>query len=80
LWSPFGLLEELLTDDPWRLLLSCIMLNQTTRSQVDPVLVEFLKKFPNAQSVLGANLEEIAAIVSPLGLQEKRPRAIIRFS
>lgn len=32
--SPFGLIEELLTDDPWKLLLGCIMLNQTTRSQV----------------------------------------------
>lgn len=32
--SPFGLIEELLTDDPWKVLLGCIMLNQTTRSQV----------------------------------------------
>lgn len=32
--SPFGLIEELLTDDPWKLLIGCIMLNQTTRSQV----------------------------------------------
>lgn len=32
--SPFGIIEELLTDDPWKLLLVCIMLNQTTRSQV----------------------------------------------
>ncbi len=32
--SPFGLIEEILTNDPWRLLIGCIMLNQTTRSQV----------------------------------------------
>lgn len=32
--SPFGLIEELLMDDSWKLLLGCIMLNQTTRSQV----------------------------------------------
>lgn len=31
--SPFGLIEELLSDDPWKMLLGCIMLNQTTRSQ-----------------------------------------------
>lgn len=29
--SPFGLLEELFWDRPWALLLSCILLNQTTR-------------------------------------------------
>ncbi|CAM9151242.1 unnamed protein product [Discosporangium mesarthrocarpum] len=79
-YSPFGLIEEMLTDDPWRLLLSCIMLNQTTRSQVDPVLVKFLARFPDAPSVLKGSLDEVAAIVAPLGLQEKRPRAIIRFS
>lgn len=32
--SPFGLIEEILADDPWKLLIGCIMLNQTTRSQV----------------------------------------------
>ena len=32
--SPFGLLEELLWDRPWALLLSCILLNQTSRPQV----------------------------------------------
>lgn len=32
--SPFGLIEELLCDDPWKILLGCIMLNQTRRSQV----------------------------------------------
>ena len=36
--SPYGLLEELLWDRPWRLLLCCILLNQTSRAQVDPVL------------------------------------------
>jgi len=32
--SPYGLLEELLWDRPWALLLACILLNQTTRRQV----------------------------------------------
>ena len=38
--SPYGLLEELLWDRPWRLLLCCILLNQTCRAQVDPVLAD----------------------------------------
>jgi hypothetical protein len=38
--SPYGLLEELLWDRPWRLLLCCILLNQTSRAQVDPVLAD----------------------------------------
>ncbi|CAM9459280.1 unnamed protein product, partial [Hapterophycus canaliculatus] len=78
--SPFGLIEELLTDDPWKLLIGCIMLNQTTRSQMDPVLVRFLEKFPSAEVAAAATIEEMTHVVAPLGLQERRPIAIIRFS
>lgn len=78
--SPFGLIEELLTDDPWKLLVGCIMLNQTTRSQMDPVLHVFLEKFPTAAVAAAASVEEITQVVAPLGLQERRPVAIIRFS
>ncbi|CAN0001000.1 unnamed protein product [Ectocarpus sp. 12 AP-2014] len=78
--SPFGLIEELLTDDPWKLLIGCIMLNQTTRSQMDPVLVRFLEKFPTADVAAAASVDEMTRVVAPLGLQERRPIAIIRFS
>ncbi|CAM9151368.1 unnamed protein product, partial [Scytosiphon promiscuus] len=78
--SPFGLIEELLTDDPWKLLIGCIMLNQTTRSQMDPVLVRFLEKFPSAEVAAAATIDEMTQVVAPLGLQERRPVAIIRFS
>lgn len=125
--SPFGLIEELLADDPWKLLIGCIMLNQTTRSQVssrqlgfanepsgtrllrkndeaarnhavdftsfipfplpsrsrpkmDRVLWEFLERFPAAEDAAAASVEEITQVVAPLGLQERRPVAIIRFS
>jgi methyl-CpG-binding domain protein 4 len=32
--SPFGLLEEELWQQPWRLLLGCLLLNKTTSKQV----------------------------------------------
>ena len=32
--SPFGLIEEELYDDPWRLLLACLLLNKTSGRQV----------------------------------------------
>eukprot|EP00752_Nemacystus_decipiens_P003106 g2877.t1 len=78
--SPFGLIEELLADDPWKLLIGCIMLNQTTRSQMDKVLSEFLERFPSAKDAAAASVEEITQVVAPLGLQERRPVAIVRFS
>ena len=50
------LLEELLWDRPWALLLSCILLNQTTRRRVDPVLCRLLREWPDAAAAAAARL------------------------
>jgi len=78
--SPFGLLEELFHDDPWRLLLSTILLNRTTRAQVDVVLHKFLLKWPTATAVINASWEEIRDIIRSLGICHRRAKALIRFS
>ena len=78
--SPFGLLEELFRDNPWRLLLSTIMLNRTTRVQVDVVLYKFLALWPDATSMSSANEMDVATVIRPLGMSHKRARGIIRFS
>lgn len=78
--SPFGLLEELFRDNPWRLLLSTIMLNRTTRAQVDVALYKFLTIWPDATSASSANEMDIATVIHPLGMRHKRARGIIRFS
>jgi hypothetical protein len=80
LYSPLGLLEELFLDDPWKLLVSTICLNVTTRSQVDAVLHRFLQKWPDAASTRKADWEEISKVVTPLGLGIKRAKGLIRFS
>ncbi|KAG5185444.1 DNA glycosylase, partial [Tribonema minus] len=78
--SPFGLLEELLWYDPWRLLMACIMLNQTSRRQVDPVLAQFLDTHPTPESAAKADPTALAPMLKPLGLNKKRPVAVVRFS
>jgi hypothetical protein len=83
--SPFGLLEELFMDDPWRLLLSTILLNRTTRRQVDHVMHEFLLQWPDCLSVLndiGSNDDassRMAAVLQPLGMNLRRTAGILRF-
>lgn len=47
---------------------------------MDPVLVRFLEKFPTAAATAAASIDEVARVAGPLGLQERRPVAIIRFS
>ena len=78
--SPFGLLEELLWDRPWALLLCCILLNQTTRVQVDPVLCRLLRRAPDAAALAVADASELEAILRPLGLHRRRAQTLLSFS
>lgn len=83
--SPFGLLEEILWQDEWKLLVSCMMLNCTTRLQVDRVLWRLFLLAPTAADAirLGEShegLESIERIIAPLGLHRKRANAFIKLS
>lgn len=76
--SPFGLLEELWAHDdqpPWRLLVTCLLLNQTRRRCVDAVAAELFRAFPTAQSLVDADdgvEARLAALLHPVGMQRKR--------
>lgn len=82
--SPFGLLEELFVDDPWKLLVSCIFLNRTSREQADPALHSFLTRWPTLSTFLGtplATLEsDLQKLLRPLGMHKRRTASLIAFS
>ena len=80
--SPYGLIEELFADHPWKLLVCCLLLNLTTRKQLDPVLYHFFETFPTPESLLGCenNQNKILRIIAPLGLQSRRTQTLLRFS
>ena len=78
--SPLGLIEELFSYDPWRLLLSTIFLNRTTRVQVDHILFAFLNRWDSPQKVLKATTDEIVEVIRPLGICYRRADGIKRFS
>jgi methyl-CpG-binding domain protein 4 len=65
----------------WEHMVGVIMLNQTGRKPVKYVLPKFLKKFPNAKSLLNSTPEEVIDIIKPLGMyniREKRLRGMSR--
>jgi endonuclease III len=83
--SPFGLLEEILWRDDWKVLTACMMLNCTTRLQVDRVLWELFTLAPTAEDAvkLGESEKGIALIencLATIGLHRKRARAFVRLS
>ena len=78
--SPFGLLEELFVCDPWRLLLSAILLNRTRRAQVDVVLYRFLQRWPSCNLAASADTDEVSRLLAPLGMHRRRAKTIVQFS
>ncbi|AEJ41498.1 A/G-specific adenine glycosylase [Sulfobacillus acidophilus TPY] len=55
------------TRDPYHILVSEIMLHQTTVTTVEPVYREFLARFPTIQALAQASLADVKAITDPLG-------------
>jgi len=73
------LLQEHYASDPWKMLVCCILLNQTSRKQVDGVLDELFGAYPNAGHMASATpvLEEY---IQPLGLWRRRAQTLPQFS
>ena len=86
--SPFGLLEELFSEDPWRVLICTIFLNKTQRKQgIDAIIFRLLKRWPTAESVVKdadddeeAVREYIFSLVRPTGLGRTKANAFVLLS
>lgn len=88
--SPFGLLEELYAHDasPWRLLASCILLNQTRRRIcLDAVATQLFRRFPTPLALkVAASRNEIdvlallTTLLRPLGMHRKRAKTLIALA
>src|SRR5437879_12907951 len=68
------------TDDPYHILVSEIMLQQTQVDRVVPKYVEWLEKYPTMTAVAGAPDAEVRATWYPLGynIRPKRLQSIAR--
>lgn len=74
------MIQEIYKNDPWKMLMCCIFLNQTTRDQVDKIRIDFFEKYPDPKSIMNADPNEISEIIKPLGFKNKRTLTLINFS
>lgn len=56
------------TSDPYKVLVSEMLLRRTKRDQVAAIYHEFFEKFPDPYAIMNSSPEEIAGIIKPLGL------------
>lgn len=78
--SPHSLIQEDLWPDEWKCLVACVMLNCTTRKQVEKVLPTFFDLWPNPEITSKANQDEMIEIISRLGFGKRRSDRLIELS
>lgn len=78
--------EILLEQDPtgWRMMVGCILLNQTGRHQVDQVWPKLFQNFSTpydmARAAGARRPDALVELIQPLGLQNRRALTLTRFS
>ena len=70
------LLQEIYQDDGWKMLTCCMLLNLTNRKQVDTLRDELFKKYPTPKDMMNAKHRELADILKPLGLYNRRATSL----
>ena len=66
--SPIGMLQEDLWPNEWKILVACLLHNQTSRKQVDKVYEELFCKYPTACSMKDADVNDLQSLIKPLGI------------
>jgi methyl-CpG-binding domain protein 4 len=74
------LLETHYLNDPWKMIVACILLNRTKRIQVDRVIEPLFNRWPSSKEMAAADLESLKELLRPLGFQTRRSTALKKFS
>ncbi len=78
--SPIGMLQEDMWPDTWKILVACMLHNQTSRKQVDKVYKILFEKYPTPEVMQAADLDDLSKILKPLGFQNRRAKSLKRLS
>jgi len=78
--SPYGLLQEEINYDPWKIFVCCIFCNLTKRVSAEPYFRQVLRLWPQPSKLAYASESEVAAVIKPLGLSKRRAKALVRMS
>ena len=77
--SPIGMLQEELWPNEWKILVACLLHNQTSRKQVDKVYKELFRRWPTPNSLRVSDLQELQNLMKPLGMWRRRSATLQRF-
>jgi methyl-CpG-binding domain protein 4 len=75
-----GIVQLHVRDEPWKVLVYCVMLNRATAKVALRVADELFDRWPCAEAMAAADRLELAATLRPLGLQSERADRLVRMS
>lgn len=78
--ATFGLMQERLHRDPFRLLLATIFLNKTPGARAMPIFFHLMEKYPTPQDLANAEQADVTEIIHELGFQNQRARKCIAMA
>lgn len=76
----YGLIQEVVTPNVFRLLVATCLLNQTKGRAAMPVFWELLRRWPDEHSLAEADLVELTDLLQPIGLHNIRARRLISMA
>ena len=76
----FGLMQERLAHDPFRLLIATIFLNKTPGERAMPVFYQLMSRYPTPLDLANAELSDITTIIYGLGFQNQRARKCVALA
>ncbi|KAL2004690.1 hypothetical protein VTN00DRAFT_3218 [Thermoascus crustaceus] len=76
----FGLIQEQLAHDPFRLLIATIFLNRTRGGVAIPVMFQVFERYPTVEAMAGADLEDLVSMIHCLGFQNQRAKKCIELA
>jgi len=74
------LIQEEYLDNPWRMLVCCICLNQTNNKQVRPILESLFSIIPDQASAISCESERISECLKSTGFQNVKADRIKKMS
>jgi len=64
-------------EDPYIILCTEILLQKTSAEKVLPIFSNFFELFPTVKVLADSNLDDVASVIKPLGLQNKKASALV---
>lgn len=78
--SPWGLIQEDLYPDEWKCIVVCILLNCTSRKQIEKILSEFFHRWPGPTELCSEDPSNIESLISCLGFGKRRTTRLLEMS